>query len=160
MVSERSRQHLHDIAGIGSDTNGTGFARNAAGRGLKAQLRDEDDFGRHTSSASARLIHGGLRYLEKFDFKLVGHSLREREIVLCKSPRIIWNEHAREYLCMHTKADKPVFRIDLSFTVKRACEMIAAIGVSILKAVDNYKITIRIQGRLFRHEMQITAWDH
>lgn len=61
---------------------------------------------------------------------------------------------------MHTKGDKPVFRIDLSFTVKRVCEMIAAIGVSILKAVDNYKITIRIQGRLFRQEMQITAWDH
>ena len=98
MVSERSRQHLYDIAGIGSGTNGAGFARDAASRGLKAQLRDKDDFGRHTSSASARLIHGGLRHLEKFDFKLVGHSLREREIVLCNSPRIIWNDHAREYV--------------------------------------------------------------
>ena len=145
---------------IGGGTNGTGFARDAAGRGLKAQLRDEDDFGRHTSSASARLIHGGLRYLEKFDFKLVGHSLREREIVLRNSPRIIW-QRTRQGIRMNAhQADKPVFRIDLSFAVKRACEMIAAIGVATLKAVENFKITIRIQGRLFRQEMQITAWDH
>ena len=90
MVSERSRQHLHDIAAIGSDTNGAGFARDAASRGFKALLRDKDDFGRHTSSASARLIHGGLQQLEKFDCKLVGHRLREREIVLRNCPHIIW----------------------------------------------------------------------
>ena len=80
--------------------------------------------------------------------------------MLRNSPRIIW-QRTRQGIRMNAhQADKPVFRIDLSFTVNRVCEMIAAIGVSTLKAVDNFKITIRIQGRLFRQEMQITAWDH
>ena len=89
MGSELSGQNLYDLAVIGGGINGAGIARDAAGRGLKVLLCEKDDFGQHTSSASTKLIHGGLRYLENFDFKLVRHSLREREVLLRNSPHII-----------------------------------------------------------------------
>ena len=79
-----------DLLVIGGGINGTGIARDAAGRGLDVLLCEKDDLGAHTSSASTKLIHGGLRYLEHRDFRLVRHSLREREVLLRNAPHIIW----------------------------------------------------------------------
>jgi len=79
-----------DLLVIGGGINGCGIARDAAGRGLKVVLCEKDDLGSHTSSASTKLIHGGLRYLENYDFLLVRHALKEREILLNSAPHIIW----------------------------------------------------------------------
>ena len=79
-----------DLLVIGGGINGTGIARDAAGRGLDVLLCEQDDLAAHTSSASTKLIHGGLRYLEHRDFRLVRHSLRERAILLRSAPHIIW----------------------------------------------------------------------
>tara|TARA_Y100000814_G_scaffold122426_1_gene87790 strand:- start:1375 stop:2865 length:1491 start_codon:yes stop_codon:yes gene_type:complete len=79
-----------DLVVIGGGINGTGVARDAAGRGLSVLLCEKDDLAQATSSSSTKLIHGGLRYLEFFHFKLVRESLREREILLKSMPHIIW----------------------------------------------------------------------
>ena len=71
-----------DLLVIGGGINGAGIARDAAGRGLSVLLVEKDDLGAHTSSASSKLIHGGLRYLEQYEFRLVAESLAEREVLL------------------------------------------------------------------------------
>lgn len=78
-----------DIAVIGGGINGTGVARDAAGRGLKVLLVEQNDLGSGTSSASSKLIHGGLRYLEHWAFGLVRHSLHERETLLRAAPHLV-----------------------------------------------------------------------
>ncbi len=79
----------YDLCVIGGGINGTGIARDAAGRGLSVLLVEGDDLAMGTSSASTKLIHGGLRYLEYYDFKLVKESLREREILLQTAPHLV-----------------------------------------------------------------------
>jgi glycerol-3-phosphate dehydrogenase len=79
----------YDIAIIGGGINGVGIARDAAGRGLKALLVEQHDLASHTSSASTKLVHGGLRYLEQYDFRLVRESLAERERLLASAPHIV-----------------------------------------------------------------------
>lgn len=74
---------------VGGGINGTAIARDAAGRGLSVCLCEADDLAAHTSSASTKLIHGGLRYLEQFEFRLVSEALIEREILLQTAPHII-----------------------------------------------------------------------
>ena len=80
----------YDLLIIGGGINGTAIARDAAGRGLKVLLCERDDLANHTSSSSTKLIHGGLRYLEYYEFKPVRHALIEREVLLRAAPRIIW----------------------------------------------------------------------
>ena len=75
-----------DLLVIGGGINGAGIARDAAGRGLSVVLCEKDDLAAHTSSASTKLIHGGLRYLENYEFRLVAESLREREVLLAAAP--------------------------------------------------------------------------
>ncbi|MEM7662421.1 MAG: glycerol-3-phosphate dehydrogenase [Pseudomonadota bacterium] len=81
---------MYDLLVIGGGINGAGIARDAAGRGLKVLLCEKDDLASHTSSASTKLIHGGLRYLEYYDFALVRKALIEREVLLASAPHIIW----------------------------------------------------------------------
>ena len=78
-----------DLLVIGGGSNGTAIARDAAMRGLKVALLEKEDFGYGTVSRSTRLIHGGLRYLELFDFGLVREGLREREILLRTAPHLV-----------------------------------------------------------------------
>ena len=80
---------IYDLLIIGGGINGAGIARDAAGRGLSVLLCEQDDLAAHTSSASSKLIHGGLRYLEYFEFGLVRKSLQEREVLLRAAPHII-----------------------------------------------------------------------
>jgi len=79
-----------DLLIVGGGINGSAVARDAAGRGLSVLLCEKDDLASHTSSASTKLIHGGLRYLEHYDFRLVRESLKEREVLLRAAPHIIW----------------------------------------------------------------------
>ncbi|MCU1716457.1 glycerol-3-phosphate dehydrogenase [Pseudomonas sp. 5P_3.1_Bac2] len=79
----------YDVAVIGGGINGVGIAADAAGRGLSVFLCEKDDLAKHTSSASSKLIHGGLRYLEHYEFRLVREALAEREVLLKKAPHIV-----------------------------------------------------------------------
>ncbi len=81
---------MYDMLIVGGGINGTAIARDAAGRGLKVLLCEKDDLANHTSSSSTKLIHGGLRYLEYYEFKLVREALIEREVLLKSAPHIIW----------------------------------------------------------------------
>lgn len=81
---------IYDLLIIGGGINGTAIARDASGRGLYVVLCEKDDLARHTSSASTKLIHGGLRYLEYYEFRLVREALIEREVLLRSAPHIIW----------------------------------------------------------------------
>jgi glycerol-3-phosphate dehydrogenase len=78
-----------DLLIVGGGINGTAIAREAAGRGVKVLLVERDDLAQHTSSASSKLIHGGLRYLERYEFRLVRESLRERSVLLKAAPHIV-----------------------------------------------------------------------
>ena len=79
---------IYDIFIIGGGINGAGIARDASGRGLKVFLAEKGKVGSATSSWSSKLIHGGLRYLENYEFKLVAESLREREVISRIAPKI------------------------------------------------------------------------
>jgi glycerol-3-phosphate dehydrogenase len=81
---------IRDLAIIGGGINGAGIARDAVGRGLSVTLFEKNDLASATSSASTKLIHGGLRYLEHYAFRLVRESLQEREKLLKIAPHIIW----------------------------------------------------------------------
>jgi len=80
----------YDLLVIGGGINGAGIARDAAGRGLKVVLVEKDDLAAHTSSSSSKLIHGGLRYLEHYEFRLVAEALAEREVLLRVARHLVW----------------------------------------------------------------------
>lgn len=81
---------IHDIFVIGGGINGCGIARDAAGRGYSVFLAEMNDLASGTSSAATKLIHGGLRYLEHYEFRLVREALAEREVLLASAPHIVW----------------------------------------------------------------------
>jgi glycerol-3-phosphate dehydrogenase len=89
-VTVAGRPPIFDLAIIGGGINGAGIARDAAGRGLSVLLVEQGDLASGTSSASTKLIHGGLRYLEFREFRLVREALTEREVLLRAAPHIIW----------------------------------------------------------------------
>lgn len=79
----------YDLLIIGGGINGVGIARDAAGRGLSVLLAEKDDLASATSSSSSKLIHGGLRYLEQYEFRLVAEALSEREVLLNIAPHLV-----------------------------------------------------------------------
>ncbi len=81
---------VYDLFVIGGGINGTGIARDAAGRGYSVVLAEMNDFASGTSSAATKLIHGGLRYLEHYEFRLVREALMEREVLWAMAPHVIW----------------------------------------------------------------------
>jgi glycerol-3-phosphate dehydrogenase len=95
-----------DVAVIGGGINGCGIARDAAGRGWSVFLCEKDDLASATSSASSKLIHGGLRYLEHFRFRLVREALIEREILWKIAPHIIW---PLRFVLPHHKGLRPAW---------------------------------------------------
>jgi len=82
-------ENRFDLLVVGGGINGAAIARDAAGRGLSVLLVEQDDLAAHTSSASSKLIHGGLRYLEQYEFSLVAKALAERDVVLNSAPHIV-----------------------------------------------------------------------
>ena len=99
-----------DLAIIGGGINGCGIARDAAGRGLAVLLLEQDDLASATSSWSSKLIHGGLRYLEQFEFRLVRESLQEREVLLKIAPHII---HPLGFILPHVAHMRPAWLVRL-----------------------------------------------
>jgi len=103
-----SDEPVYDLLVIGGGINGVGIARDAAGRGLSVLLCEQDDLGHHTSSASTKLVHGGLRYLEYYEFGLVRKSLQEREVLLRAAPHII---KPLRFVMPHSKGLRPAWMI-------------------------------------------------
>ena len=99
---------VYDLAIIGGGINGCGIARDAVGRGLSVVLAEQADLAQGTSSASTKLIHGGLRYLEHYEFKLVREALTEREILLQNAPHIIW---PLRFVLPHNKELRPAWML-------------------------------------------------
>ena len=97
-----------DVLVVGGGINGAGIARDAAGRGLSVVLCEKDDLAAHTSSASTKLIHGGLRYLEYYEFNLVRKALIEREVLLRSAPHIMW---PLRFVMPHAKGQRPALLI-------------------------------------------------
>lgn len=97
-----------DMLVVGGGINGAGIARDAAGRGLSVLLAEQGDLGGATSSASSKLIHGGLRYLEQYEFRLVAESLREREVLLHAAPHLV---HAMRFVMPHVPELRPAWMI-------------------------------------------------
>jgi glycerol-3-phosphate dehydrogenase len=98
----------YDLLIVGGGINGCGIARDAAGRGLRVLLCEQHDLAQHTSSASSKLIHGGLRYLEQFEFRLVHEALTEREILLKTAPHLI---HPMRFVLPHVPTLRPAWII-------------------------------------------------
>jgi D-erythritol 1-phosphate dehydrogenase len=99
-----------DIFVIGGGINGAGIARDAAGRGLSVVLCEKDDLAQGTSSRSGKLVHGGLRYLEYYEFRLVREALIEREILMRNAPHIIW---PMRFVLPHSPQDRPAWLVRL-----------------------------------------------
>src|SRR5690348_9641758 len=89
MMSPAKEPSEFDLLVVGGGINGAGIARDAAGRGCKVLLCEKGDLGGATSSASSKLVHGGLRYLEYGEFRLVREALGEREVLLALAPHIV-----------------------------------------------------------------------
>ncbi|HEX2529601.1 MAG TPA: glycerol-3-phosphate dehydrogenase [Geminicoccus sp.] len=101
---------LFDLLVVGGGINGVGIARDAAGRGLSVLLCEKDDLAAHTSSWSSKLIHGGLRYLEYHEFRLVRESLIEREVLLNAAPMLV---RPLQFVLPHSPEQRPAWLIRL-----------------------------------------------
>ncbi|MDJ0897090.1 MAG: glycerol-3-phosphate dehydrogenase [Alphaproteobacteria bacterium] len=104
------QRQTYDLLIVGGGINGCGIARDAAGRGLSVLLCEKADLGGGTSSASTKLIHGGLRYLEHYEFRLVRESLLEREVLLRMAPHIIW---PLRFVLPHVAGLRPAWMVRL-----------------------------------------------
>ncbi|MGQ0457380.1 MAG: glycerol-3-phosphate dehydrogenase [Hyphomicrobium sp.] len=99
---------IFDVLVIGGGVNGAGVAADAAGRGLKVLLAEADDLAGATSSASSKLVHGGLRYLEHYAFRLVRAALAEREVLLANAPHIVW---PMRFVLPHAQGMRPAWTL-------------------------------------------------
>lgn len=126
------RQNLERMAGeewdlvvVGGGIHGAGVARDASLRGLKVALVEKGDFAGGTSSKSSKLIHGGLRYLEQFDFGLVRESCRERRILLDIAPHLV---KPLPFLFPIYKGDRPPWMVRIGMTLYDALSMFRNVG--------------------------------
>ena len=101
-------RETYDIVVIGGGINGCGIARDAAGRGLSVLLAEQNDLASGTSSASTKLIHGGLRYLERYAFRLVRESLKEREVLRRLAPHLV---RPMRFILPHVATMRPTWLI-------------------------------------------------
>ena len=105
---------MFDITIIGGGINGAGIARDAAGRGIKVCLVEKNKIGSATSSWSTKLIHGGLRYLENYEFKLVREALKEREIIKNIAPHIT---KEIPFIIPHSSKMRPIWLIKMGLVL-------------------------------------------
>ena len=106
----KTESGIIDLFVIGGGINGAGIARDAAGRGLSVVLCEKDDLAEGTSSRSGKLVHGGLRYLEYYEFRLVREALMEREVLMNAAPHIIW---PMRFVLPHSPEDRPAWLVRL-----------------------------------------------
>jgi len=111
---KKETEKIYDVFIAGGGINGLGVARDAAGRGYSVCLCEMNDFASGTSSNSTKLIHGGLRYLEHYKFRLVQKSLKEREVLLRMAPHIIW---PMRFILPHSKGMRPAWLLRLGLAL-------------------------------------------
>ncbi|NIR27908.1 MAG: glycerol-3-phosphate dehydrogenase [Gammaproteobacteria bacterium] len=134
-----------DVLVIGGGINGAAVARDAAGRGLSVYLAERDDYGSATSSASSKLIHGGLRYLEQYDFRLVYEALHEREVLMRIAPHLVFP--LRFLLPVTRGAPRPVWMVRLGLWLydvlsgRRAIEPAGRLDDEAVAALPNLRRT-------------------
>ena len=112
MITEA--ESLYDLFVIGGGINGCGIARDAAGRGYRVMLAEMNDLAQGTSSGSTKLIHGGLRYLEHYEFRLVRDSLRERERLWALAPHIV---RPLRFVLPHHRGLRPAWLLRLGLFI-------------------------------------------
>jgi glycerol-3-phosphate dehydrogenase len=105
---------IYDVFIAGGGINGVGVARDAAGRGYSVCLCEMNDFASGTSSCSSKLIHGGIRYLERYEFRLVRESLKEREVLLRMAPHII---RPMRFVLPYAKGMRPAWLLRLGLVI-------------------------------------------
>ncbi len=113
-MNENRPDPIFDLVIIGGGVNGCGIARDAAGRGLRVLLCEQGDLAQATSSASTKLFHGGLRYLEFYEFRLVREALIEREVLLRAMPHISW---PLRFVLPHHKGLRPAWLLRLGLFI-------------------------------------------
>lgn len=131
----------YDLFVVGGGINGAAIACDAAGRGLAVGLAEMYDFGEGTSSRSSKLIHGGLRYLETCDFKLVRDALLEREILMRKAPHLVW---PLRLVLPHVESQRPqwLIRLGLFFYDHLARRQVLQASESIDLAAHSYGLAL------------------
>jgi glycerol-3-phosphate dehydrogenase len=100
--------NVYDVLVVGGGINGAGITRDLAGRGWRVLLVEQHDLAAHTSSSSTKLVHGGLRYLEYYEFSLVRKALQEREVLMRSAPHIIW---PLRFVMPHQPSTRPAWLI-------------------------------------------------
>ena len=135
---------MYDLFIIGGGINGCSIARDAAGRGIKVFLAEMNDLASGTSSASTKLIHGGLRYLEHYEFRLVREALIEREVLLKSAPHIIW---PLRFILPHHQGLRPRWLIRLGLFMYDHLG-----GRKILPATRSVDLTTDVTGKPLKQE--------
>ena len=135
---------IYDLFIIGGGINGSAIARDAAGRGASVFLAEQGDLASGTSSASTKLIHGGLRYLEHYEFRLVREALIEREVLLKAAPHIIW---PLRFILPHHKGLRPRWMIRLGLFLYDHLG-----GRKILPGTKSIDLTKDVTGQPLKHD--------
>ena len=142
---------MQDILVVGGGINGAGIARDAAGRGYSVTLCEQGDLASGTSSASTKLIHGGLRYLEYADFMMVREALVEREVLLRMAPHIIW---PLRFVLPHTPGMRSAWLLRLGLLIYDRLG-----GRDILPASRRVDLRRDVSGRSLSHRLR-TAFEY
>ncbi len=143
---------IYDVAIVGGGINGCGIARDAAGRGLSAYLCEQADLASGTSSASTKLIHGGLRYLEYLEFRLVREALLEREVLWRIAPHIIW---PLRFVLPHHKGLRPAWLLRLGLFLYDHLG-----GRELLPATSKLDLTRDVVGQALKHGQYALGFEY
>ena len=145
----------YDLLVIGGGINGTGIARDAAGRGLKVLLCERGDLAEFTSSSSTKLIHGGLRYLEYYEFRLVREALAERERLLRLAPHIIW---PLRFVLPHDRGLRPAWMLRIGLFLYDHLARLRTLPGSKAVRLRNSPVGVPLQDRLTRGFVYSDCW--
>jgi glycerol-3-phosphate dehydrogenase len=136
-----------DLLVIGGGVNGAGIARDAVGRGLSVVLCEKGDLAEGTSSRSGKLVHGGLRYLEYYEFRLVREALIEREVLLTAAPHIIW---PMRFVLPHSPEQRPAWLVRLGLFLYDHLG-----GRRRLPGSRRINLRAAPEGRIIKHEFRL-----
>ena len=145
----------YDLLVIGGGINGTGIARDAAGRGLKVLLCERGDLAEFTSSSSTKLIHGGLRYLEYYEFRLVREALAERERLLRLAPHIIW---PLRFVLPHDEGLRPAWMLRVGLFLYDHLARLRTLPGSEMVRLRTSPVGAPLQERLTRGFLYSDCW--
>ncbi|CAO4178135.1 glycerol-3-phosphate dehydrogenase [Methylorubrum populi] len=145
----------YDLLVIGGGINGAGIARDAAGRGLRVLLCEKGDLAEYTSSASTKLIHGGLRYLEQYEFRLVREALAERERLMRLAPHIVW---PLRFVLPHDAGLRPAWMLRLGLFLYDHLSRLRALPGSQSLRLTRDGVGAPLQSRLTRGFAYSDCW--